>query len=82
MACQAGIGPLDYSEWDRQRDLYFAAIRAGAVLNVTPMEDLFKQVLLGGLSIPEFTLDFSNRLTRFDGRGTGHRTDDARTQRQ
>ena len=47
MACQAGIGPLDYSEWDRQRDLYFAAIRAGAVLNVTPMEDLFKQVLTG-----------------------------------
>jgi cell filamentation protein len=39
MACQAGIGPLDYSEWDRQRDLYFAAIRAGAVLNVTPMAD-------------------------------------------
>ncbi|MEA5475980.1 Fic family protein [Synechococcus sp. CCY9201] len=49
MACQAGIGPLDYSEWDRQRDLYFAAIRAGSVLNVTPMEDLFRQVLTGGI---------------------------------
>lgn len=49
MACQAGIGPLDYSEWDRQRDLYFAAIRAGSVLNVTPMEDLFRQVLTGGV---------------------------------
>ncbi len=49
MACQAGIGPLDYSEWDRQRDLYFSAIRAGAVLNVTPMEDLFRQVLTGGI---------------------------------
>jgi cell filamentation protein len=47
MACQAGIGPLDYSEWDRQRDLYFAAIRAGAVMNVTPMEDLLRQVLNG-----------------------------------
>jgi cell filamentation protein len=45
MACQAGIGPLDYSDWDRQRDLYFAAIRAGAVLNIIPMEDLFRQVL-------------------------------------
>jgi cell filamentation protein len=49
MACQAGIGPLDYSEWDGQRDLYFAAIRAGPVLNVTPMEDLFRQVLNGGI---------------------------------
>lgn len=48
MAWQAGIGPLDYSEWDRQRDLYFSAIRAGAVLNVTPMEVLFRQVLTGG----------------------------------
>lgn len=49
MACQAGISPLDYSEWDRQRDLYFAAIRAGSVLNVTSMEDLLRQVLTGGI---------------------------------
>lgn len=49
MAWQAGIGPLDYSEWDRQRDLYFSAIRAGAVLNVTPMEVLFRRVLTGGI---------------------------------
>jgi cell filamentation protein len=47
MACQAGIGPLDYSAWDQQRDLYFAAIRAGAVLNITPMVEQFRQVLPG-----------------------------------
>jgi cell filamentation protein len=47
MACQAGIGPLDYSVWDQQRDLYFAAIRAGAVLNITPMVEQFRQVLPG-----------------------------------
>lgn len=45
MACQAGIGPLDYSAWDRQREIYFAAIRAGAVLNLTPMQEQFRQVL-------------------------------------
>ncbi|WP_198949705.1 hypothetical protein [Synechococcus sp. 1G10] len=45
MACQAGIGPLDYAAWDRQRDLYFAAIRAGAVLNLTPMKEQFREVL-------------------------------------
>jgi cell filamentation protein len=47
MACQAGIGPLDYSARDQQRDLYFAAIRAGAVLNITPMVEQFRQVLPG-----------------------------------
>ena len=47
MACQAGIGPLDYSAWDHQRDHYFAAIRAGAVMNLVPMEEQFRQVLPG-----------------------------------
>lgn len=47
MACQAGIGPLDYSAWDHQRDLYFAAIHAGAVMNLAPMEEQFRQVLPG-----------------------------------
>ena len=47
MACQAGIVPLDYSVWDQQRNLYFAAIRAGAVLNITPMVEQFRQVLPG-----------------------------------
>ncbi len=46
-ACQAGIGPLDYSPWDQQRDLYFAAIRAGVVLDIAPMEEQFRQVLPG-----------------------------------
>ena len=47
MACQAGIVPLDCSVWDQQRNLYFAAIRAGAVLNITPMVEQFRQVLPG-----------------------------------
>ena len=37
MACQAGIGPLDYSAWDKDRETYFGAIRAGAVMNPVPM---------------------------------------------
>ncbi|WP_457767943.1 hypothetical protein [Cyanobium sp. ULC084] len=48
MASQAGIGPLYYSAWDLQREQYFAAIRAGAVLNNAPMQQLFRQVLPGG----------------------------------
>jgi len=48
MASQAGIGPLDYSAWDLQREQYFAAIRAGAVLNNAPMQQLFRLVLPGG----------------------------------
>ena len=47
MACQAGIGPLDYSAWDRQRLHYFAAIRAGAVMNLSPMEEQIRLVLPG-----------------------------------
>ena len=47
MACQAGIGPLDYSAWDRQRLHYFAAIRAGAVMNLSPMEEHIRLVLPG-----------------------------------
>jgi cell filamentation protein len=52
MACQAGIGPLDYSAWDQQRDQYFAAIRAGAVLDIAPMEELFRWVLPGSTADP------------------------------
>lgn len=48
MASQAGIGPLDYSAWDLQREQYFGAIRAGAVLNNAPMQQLFRLVLPGG----------------------------------
>lgn len=52
MACQAGIGPLDYSAWDQHREQYFAAIRAGAVLEMAPMEELFRQVLPGSTDDP------------------------------
>jgi cell filamentation protein len=48
MASQAGIGPLDYSAWDLQREQYFGAIRAGGVLDNAPMEQLLRQVLPGG----------------------------------
>lgn len=47
MACQAGIGPLDDSALDRQRLLYFAAIRAGSVMNLNPMEEHFRLMLPG-----------------------------------
>ncbi|MFN4865770.1 MAG: Fic family protein [Cyanobium sp.] len=47
MACQAGIGPLDYSAWDQDRETYFGAIRAGAVMNSVPMEEQIRQVLPG-----------------------------------
>ncbi|WP_053068478.1 Fic family protein [Synechococcus sp. GFB01] len=47
MATQAGVGPLDDSAWDHQREQYFAAIRAGAVLNNAPIKRLFRQVLQG-----------------------------------
>lgn len=52
MACQAGIGPLDYSAWDQQREQYFAAIRAGAMLDMAPMEAQFRQVLPGSTADP------------------------------
>jgi fido (protein-threonine AMPylation protein) len=52
MACQAGIGPLDYSAWDQQREQYFAAIRAGAVLDMVPMAEQFRQVLPGSTADP------------------------------
>lgn len=47
MARQAGIGPLNNTAWYQQRDLCFAAIHAGAVLNFTPMVEQFRQVLPG-----------------------------------
>jgi hypothetical protein len=34
-----------HEQW--QRDHYFAAIRAGAVMNLVPMEEQFRQVLPG-----------------------------------
>ena len=48
MSVQAEIGPLDYTSWDQTPDQYFAAIRAGARLDLKPMKHLFRQALSGG----------------------------------
>ena len=48
MGVQAEIGPLDYTAWDQSPDDYFAAIRAGARLDLEPMYQLFRRVLPGG----------------------------------
>lgn len=37
MATQAGYGSLDYSLWDKNREAYFAAIRAGLNCDYQPM---------------------------------------------
>ena len=38
---------LDYSAWEKDRETYFGAIRAGAVMNPVPMEEQIRQVLPG-----------------------------------
>ena len=48
MSVQAEIGPLDYTSWDQTPNQYFAAIRAGARLDLEPMKCLFRQALSGG----------------------------------
>ena len=48
MSVQAEIGALDYTSWDQTPDQYFAAIRAGARLDLQPMKHLFRQALSGG----------------------------------
>lgn len=48
LGVQAEIGPLNYTSWDQTPDQYFAAIRAGARLDLEPMRDLFRQALSGG----------------------------------
>jgi hypothetical protein len=45
MAFQAEIGPLDYTEWDRSPDDYFAAIQAGHGRDLEPMKQLFRRLL-------------------------------------
>lgn len=45
MGMQAGVGPLDYSVWDQDREGYFRAIRSGAVLEPGPFEELFRRAL-------------------------------------
>jgi len=45
MAVQAGRGLLDYSEWDRHKEQYFAAIRLGVSREYGAMEELFLKAL-------------------------------------
>jgi len=45
MAVQAGVGPLDYSAWDQDRNGYFAAIQYGAAMNYAPMANKVRQAL-------------------------------------
>jgi cell filamentation protein len=48
MAVQAGREPLDYSTWDADREVYFAAIRAALGTDYTAMRRLVAQALSGG----------------------------------
>lgn len=45
MAVQAGYGLLDYSEWDREKDRYFAAIQQGFAGDYGAMSDLVRDAL-------------------------------------
>lgn len=49
MAVQAEAGPLDYSSWDANPDIYFAAISSGLYGNLLPMQTLFRQALPGAV---------------------------------
>lgn len=46
MAVQSGVGLLDYSEWERQKTKYFAAIQAGLGGDYEPMKHWVKVALL------------------------------------
>jgi len=45
MALQAEFQPLDYSCWDQDKDIYFAAIQAGMSMNYQPMIDLVRRAV-------------------------------------
>lgn len=46
MALQAGLPPLDFSEFERERkEEYFAAVRTGLDKNYKPMEKVFNDVI-------------------------------------
>lgn len=47
MAVQAGRGLLDYSEWDRDKERYFAAIQQGLAKAYSPMIELISDALKG-----------------------------------
>ncbi len=49
MAVQAEAGPLDYSSWDANPDIYLAAISSGLDSNLLPMQTLFRQALPGAV---------------------------------
>lgn len=48
MACQAGYGLMDYSDWDWDKDRYFAAIQHGMSGNYEPMVELVVVALKSG----------------------------------
>jgi cell filamentation protein len=81
MASQAGIGPLDYSAWDLQREQYFGAIRAGAVWS--SCSGRCCRVGIDGRGLPSHKLAFNqgDGLARFDCCGAGHCTNDPRPKR-
>lgn len=45
MAVQAGIQPLDYTSWDQNKNVYFAAIQQGLDMNYEPIKSLVKQAI-------------------------------------
>ena len=47
MALQAGLPPLDFTEFvGKRKEEYFAAVRAGMDRNYQPMEKIFSDVIL------------------------------------
>lgn len=47
MAVQAGRGPLDYSQWDADKNAYFTAIQRGVGMDYAPMRALVSAALAG-----------------------------------
>lgn len=45
MAGQAGLGPLDYTPWDLDKESYFAAIHAGLDCDYEPMTEWVRRAL-------------------------------------
>ena len=47
MAAQAGLGPLDYTVWEKNKEAYFAAIQAGLDRDYEPMGKWVRRALAG-----------------------------------
>jgi len=45
MSAQAGLGPLDYTVWEQNKEEYFAAIQAGLDRNYEPMTGWVRRAL-------------------------------------